>query len=169
MTYTWRRQVFTSSNYLSSAVWLDARSAGVKYVRARFRWGFYGDTAITTDYVSVASNLSVFGLCTTIGDGTETPPNPLTHGADVDPPTQRWIYWEARAPVVTAIDNGAGVTTWRDSGATEETDVKVQVLATGLPPGDTLNLWAVWAAPAGWDASGTAALWLSMSNLTYAP
>lgn len=108
-------------------------------------------------------------LCTTIGNGSETPPNPITTSADVLPPTQRFIWWESRTAVVTAIDKGSNIISWRDSGNQEIVDSKVNVLATGIPAGDTLNLWASWGTGGGWDASGNVAFWLGTAVLYDTP
>lgn len=126
---------------------------------------FYGDTPVEFDLQQTAANIITFGLATTIGNGSETPPDPRTQSGDVAPPTQRWIYWETRAPIVTALSADAGIATWRDSGSTEPTDTKAQVLAQGLPGGDTLNLWAIWRPALGWDPAGSFALSLGISML----
>lgn len=165
ITFVWRRETFTSFAYSGGAVLLTPVGAGHTIVRCHIRWGFHGDTPVDIDIQGVANSILTMGLVTTIGDGTETPPNPRTASGDAAPPTQRWIYWETRSPVVTAIDSGAGIITWRDSGATEPTDTKGQVLAQGIPSGDTLNLWATWAPSFGWDASGSALVWGSASIL----
>lgn len=114
-------------------------------------------------------SMAVFGLVTTIGNGTETVPNAIRDAGDAAPPTQRWVHWEVRQPVVTAVDEAAGVITWRDSGPQQAPDVKVNVLATGIPAGQTLNLWASWDVVNGWDASGDASFWLYTSVLYSTP
>jgi hypothetical protein len=143
---TWRRNTLTTYTLYDSSSWQDAIPAGATYVRCRFRWGFHIDTIDQVDFALIASMLVSFGLCTTIGDGTETPPNARTASGDVAPPTQRWIYWETRAPVLQQVSAKSGVAIWRDSGSTEPTETKGQVKATSLPAGDTLNLWASWSS-----------------------
>lgn len=66
---------------------------------------------------------------------------------------------------MTAIDDAAGVITFRDSGSTEPTDTKGQVLATGIPGGDSLNLSSVWASASTFDATVNTLIWVSMSIL----
>jgi hypothetical protein len=146
--------------------WEDAIAAGNSYLRVHVRWGFHIDTPTEYDLSDFSQNLVSFGLATTIGDGSETRPDART-GAwpDQDPPTQRWIYWETRAPVVSAVDHASGVVTWRDSGATEPTSTKGQVLATGLGPGDSLNLSSCWASAEPYDNVANQALWVSLSIL----
>jgi len=170
MGYTWYRTTYTNSLYDVGFRWMCAIPAGSSYRRVRWSWGFGGDTADTVDLDSIRSNFLTFGLVTTIGDGSESIPEAITNSGDAAPPTQRWVWWETRQPVVTAVDHAAGVVTWRDSGPQEIPDVKVNVLATGIPGGDTLNLWASWQSSAGsWDASGTVAIWLATSVLYSTP
>lgn len=143
--------------------------SGSTYRRVRFSWGFAGTTPAITDMGNMAYNLLTMGLVTTIGDGTETPPNPVTASGDASPPTERWVWWESRQPVVCGLDELAGVAAWRDSGPQEAVDVKTQVLATGIPGGDTLNLWASWAADNDWDTEGAVTVWVSTSVLFSTP
>lgn len=162
---SWRRTTHTDTRLTSEFNWEDAIAAGNSYLRVHIRWGFHLDGPITTDLAGIAGNIITLGLATTIGDGTEARPNARTGAADVAPPTQRWIYWETRQPVVSSIDNAAGVITWRDSGATEPTDTHGQVLATGIPGGQTLNLSSIWAASSAFDSSINTQLFVSLSIL----
>lgn len=161
---SWRRNTFTTSAIGSGFNWEDAIAEGNTYQRVHLRWGFHLDTPITTDISAIAQNLVSLGVCTTIGDGSESRPNARS-GAwpNEDPPTERWIYWETRAPIVRAIDYQAGIITWTDSGATEPTQTKGQVLAQGIPGGDSLNLSTSWAAAEAFDTSINTALWVSVS------
>lgn len=167
MATHWYRTQQVNNGYQAGYLWQCAIPSGATYRRIRWSWGFAGVTADTADIYATMLNLQIAGLCTTIGDGTEVPPNAAIGSSDVDPPTQRWLWWETRQPVITAVDHAAGVITWRDSGPQEIPDVKTQVLATGIPGGDTLNLWFSWqsAANAPWDASGSQVLWVSTSVL----
>jgi hypothetical protein len=162
---SWRRNTFQTSTITADFNWEDAIANGNSYLRVHLRWGFHLDSPTMINIENVCSNLVTLGLATTVGNGTETRPNARTGSGDQAPPTQRWIYWETRAPVVTAIDDAAGVITYRDSGPTEPTDTKGQVLATGLPAGDSLNLSSIWAPAAAFDSSVNATLWVSMSIL----
>lgn len=162
---TWRRNTFQGNNLAPNFNWEDAISAGNSYVRVHIRWGFHIDCPDTTDIQSIASNLVSFGLATTIGNGSEARPNARTQSADQAPPTQRWIYWETRAPVVTSIDHAAGVMTFRDSGSGEESQTRGQVLATGLPGGDSLNLSSIWAAAQTFDPTVNTTIWVGLSIL----
>jgi hypothetical protein len=163
---SWRRQVNVSVTPDLGYVWEDAIAAGDSYLRVHITWGFHADTPITTGIDEVSQNLVTFGLVTTVGNGSETPPNPQTQGGNADPPTKRWIYWETRAPVVSAINEGAGVITWRDSGATEPTQTKGQVLAQDIPAGDSLNLFSSWASAFDWGSiPANVQLWHSISIL----
>lgn len=164
-SYAWLRGTNAEPWALFQWQNLDSLGPGVTLRRVRFRWGFYGDTAPNADLAFAAVNLATFGICTTIGDGTETPPNPRLAPDDAAPPTQRWVYWETRAPVVTALDGQAGIVTWRDSGSTEETSTRGQVLATGLSGSDHLNVWITTATAYTWDPSGSAIIWYAWSML----
>jgi hypothetical protein len=122
-------------------------------------------TSVDIDFGPVFANIITLGLVTTVGDGTETPPNARSQSADQVPPTQRWVYWETRSMRPTDLDVTTGSVGWVDTGSSEQTSTKGQVLATGIPGGDTLNLWASWAAPGPWDASGVSSLWVGASIL----
>lgn len=165
MTLSWARTTAVVEDYQVGQVLLGRLSNGQTYVRTHFRWGFYGDTSTIADMENIAANLQVFGIVTVFGDGTETAPNPRTAPNDAAPPTQRWLYWEARAPIPRTIDDAANIVQWTDSGSTELTDIKAQVLATGVPDGDQLDLWASWAAAGVWDTTGTAHVWVQASVL----
>lgn len=171
VTAHWYRTFQSAQFYNVGWEWMCAIPSGATYRRVRWAWGFAGVTADTVDIGSIMSNLMVAGLVTTIGNGTETPPNPVTQSGDVGPPTLRWVWWETRQPIVTAVDHAAGIITWRDSGPQEVVDAKAPVLATGIPGGDTLNLWFSWASitGAGWDPSGYQRIWVSTSVLYTTP
>jgi len=169
MGLVWGRHTFTSFNYARDYVNFSRIPNGYSYLRFRFRWGFAADTPTTVDMQAISNNIISFGLVTVAGDGTEIPPNARTQAADQDPPTQRWVYWETRQPVVTALDNASGVIAWRDSGSTEETDSKGQVLATGLTGGQDLDLWATWASVGPWEPTGHAVIWVGISVLIKTP
>jgi hypothetical protein len=164
-TYSWVRNGFATPWGAHTWGIVDSLGAGLTIRRIRFRWGLFGTVPIPGDLGAMAFNFATLGFVTTVGDGTETPPNPQTAPDDADPPTQRWLYWEQRAPIVTAVSGSAGVATYRDSGSTEETSTQGQVLATGLPEGDSLNLWVSIGTSYGWDAGGSALLWASWSLL----
>lgn len=169
MTFAWVRTVSLSNSYQQGSTLLGRLNNGQTYIRVHFRWGMYGDTTDRIDMQQIASNLISFGLVTTFGDGTETPPGARSAPNDAAPPTRRWIYWETRQPAPVVVNPDAGVITWKDTGSSEPTDTKGQVLATGVPGGQTLNLWASWQAPFTWDPSGIAALWLGASVLYKTP
>lgn len=169
MTYHWYRTASGGSGFGFGNAWMCAIPAGSTYRRVRFTWGFQGHTPTTSDMSDLMGLPFVMGLCTTIGNGSETPPNPTTASGDAAPPTQRWIWWENRGCTVTGIDQGSGVVSWSDTGPQEEVDVKVNVLATGIPAGDTLNLWASWSGWSGWEAGGYVGIWLATSVLYSTP
>ena len=168
--YVWRRQNFTSNTTNLGSWWIDAIGAGHTYVRCHFRWGFYGDSPFEVDMQSYADIQVTWGLVTTYGNGTETPPDPVTHSNDQDPPAQRWIYWETRSVYPTAMSQPGGVITWRDTGSSEFTDTKAMVKAASPPAGDTLNLWATWKTSFNWSGdTGNSTIWMMISDLSYVP
>jgi hypothetical protein len=165
MAGQWIRTVNTVPDW-TTGTWLIASiPASLTISRIRFSWGFFITSPAVSDMTNFAFNAMAWGLVTTIGNGTETVPNPRLNPQDAAPPTQRWLWWEVRTPTVAAISEGAGVIAWRDSGPQEPTDAKGQVLATGIPGGDTLNLWASWAAAYGPDDDSDTMVWGAASVL----
>lgn len=169
MTFSWVRSTAVSNSVEQGSTLLGRLNNGQTYIRVHFRWGFYGDTPDIVSYYDVAANIISFGLVTTLGDGTETPPAARLAADDEAPPTRRWIYWETRQIVPVVISEPNGLAIWRDVGSTEPTDTKGQVLATGAGGGDTLNLWASWQMPVPWGPNGNAQVWLGASVLYKTP
>jgi len=161
----WTRTTATSPNWQLGHVLLGRFTAGQTFLRAHFRWGVVADTSIDIDYYSVYQNIISLGLVTTVGDGTETPPDARLQSGDQAPPTQRWVYWETRSMRPNDLAPSTGSVGWVDTGSTEETSTKGQVKATGLPAGQTLNLWASWSSTFAWDPTGSAMVWLGASVL----
>jgi hypothetical protein len=120
------------------------------------------------DFWSVADNIQIMGLCTTVGTGTETVPNARVNSQNQAPPTQRWLYWEGRAPVVSAAPDEADVVHWQATLPSEPTQTRAMVSAKTIPAGQTLNVWASWAAARAWEPSGTVQLWI-WSAIAYQP
>jgi len=165
---TWTRWFSTGSNWTTTAqsVRLNQVPLTLTLNRLRWSWGFAGVTATSVDLVVGQSLLMLAGIVTTIGDGTEVPPNPNAGRNDVAPPTQRWLWWEARVPTVTAIDEAAGTIAWQNSPPQEQVDTRAQVAVPGgLPAGQGLNVWFSFQATANWDASGEARVWVASSLL----
>lgn len=166
MTFVWGRGTNASDIWFANIIPIAALAAGQTLVRCRFRWGFYADTQTTVDLAGVSNNIMSWGIVTTIGNGTETVPNARTNSGDASPPAQRWLYWETRAPVVSSFDQAGNVVTWRDSGATEETQTRGMVKAPNMAPGDQLNVWISYAAPFDWDTTGSSVMWTGFETLT---
>jgi hypothetical protein len=108
------------------------------------------------------------GICTTVGDTTESVPNARTQAGDESPPTERWLYWEGRSSILVAEDRTDTVSFWTNSLPQAVVDSKSQVSAKAIAAGDTLNVWASWAAASDWSASGNVELWL-WSSVLYNP
>lgn len=165
---TWVRTVQANLGWTSGSHLIASVPRGDTLLRVHFGWGFYGDTSLTTDLQAVSQNLQVMGIVTTVGNGSETPPNARTASGDVAPPTQRWVYWEGRGPRLADVDSTAELAFWQDSGAQELVDTKGMVSGKSIPSGDTLNVWASWAAAAAWDSTGNVNLWF-YASLLYQP
>lgn len=165
MATSWRRVYSSSAVWTGGAFWMHAIPAGQTLLRIRFSWGFYLDTPSVTDMQNVAFNVVNWGLVTTVGNGSETPPNPNTASGDAAPPTQRWLWWETRQPVPIAIDEAADVISWRDSGNQSPNDARGQVLAASIPAGDTLNVWASWSGQYGLPDDTNVVVWMGASML----
>jgi hypothetical protein len=170
MTTTWVRSMNKSSFFDQGWFLLAQIPSGSALRRVRFSWGFAGFTEVTTDLHAAADHVQLAGVVTVIGNGSEVPPLPNTTPSDVAPPTQRWLWWEAKQPVPTSIDAAGGTVGWRDSGSQEVPDIKVNVLATGIPGGDSLDVWFSYQCTDGaWDTSGSVVMWVFASVLYTTP
>lgn len=169
MSTTWIRTVQSGLVWVSYASQIAVIPTGSTLLRCHFGWGFYGDTASSTDLGAVSQNLQVMGLVTVVGGVGESPPNARTQSNDQDPPSQRWIYWESRAPRLTAIDSAGDAAYWQDSGAQQAVDTKGMVSAKSVPSGQQMALWASWAAAEDWDTTGSVNLWYWASVLYESP
>lgn len=164
---TWNRSLGASTLVNGNSLLLARLNPGDTFLRTHINWGFSFSSPVAADFSLLSQAIVAFGIVTTVGDGTEVPPSPVFAPQDADPPTQRWIYWEARAPVPVAMSQDAGVIFWRDSGPNQEGSTKGQVAAQGLPGGDTLNLWA--SFDSGFDYAGLdviPVIWLATSSLS---
>lgn len=162
---TWTRVVQAELPWNSNNSLILKVPRGSTLVRTRFAWGFYIDSQSTQDLIQLASNLMVLGLVTTVGNGTETVPDARTQSADQAPPAQRWLYWEARAPVIAAYSDRDSLVLWNSSEPQEPVDVKAMVSAKTIPAGDTLNLWASWNPGSVFGGQANAYLWYWASVL----
>lgn len=168
MAFTWIRSVNASLAWAAGHALIGSVPIGSTLKVVHFGWGFYGDTSTVANLQQVSANLQVMGICTTVGNGTESPPNARTAAGNQSPPAERWVYWEGRAPRIAAYDSAGSLVLWADSGGQEPVESHGQVSAAAVPAGDTLNIWASWAPGSAWDASGTATLWY-YASIGYAP
>lgn len=168
MAFTWIRSVNAGLTWAAGHALVGSIPIGSTLKVVHFGWGFYGDSSTVADLAAISANLQVMGLCTTVGNGSETPPNARTAAGNQSPPLERWVYWEGRAPRISAYDSAGTLVLWADSGGQEPVESHGQVSAAAVPGGDTLNLWASWAPGTAWDASGTASLWY-YASVGYAP
>jgi hypothetical protein len=170
VSLAWVRATNRSNFYDVGWFLVASIPSGWTYKRIRWSWGFSGFTVTTANLYNTAKNVQVAGLVTTIGNGTEVPPHPIANPNDAAPPTQRWLWWEARQPVAASVDGTADTVAWHDSGAQEIPDVQTAVLANGVPGGSFLNLWFSWQSYDGsWDTSGQQEIWYAASVLYNIP
>lgn len=163
LTFTWVRTVQADLAWTAGKSLIVSVPIGKTLMRIHFGWGFYGNSSSQAALTDVSRNIQVMGVVTTVGNGTETVPNPRTASGNAAPPQKRWLYWEGRQPTIAAFDAVGGLALWRDSGAQAPVDIESQVSAAGISVGSTLNVWASWAAGTAWDASGTTELWFYAS------
>lgn len=164
MTTAWVRTVQALA-WPTGNVLLATLNHGATLNRVRFSWGFSGWIPASANLSGPPANLQVFGLVTTAGTSPGTPPNARTGSSDVNPPSQRWLFWEARQPVLTSIDGNTDIAYYRDSGNQYEIDVGTQVTSKTLPAGQNVYLWASWAPAFTWHDEGFVQMWLSASIL----
>jgi len=154
-TYTWFRQ---QSWFFSQSGWqlLTSLVSGQTLTRIRFDWSGSCSAESYTDLYSAKGEMIMFGLCTTIGDGNETPPLPADDGADQDPPAQRWIWWEGRSTYIDAYSqSSSGTSSLATKAPGEIPDAKAQVRAPDMPAGQALNVWATMETDASWPSQVT--------------
>lgn len=166
-TTTWARTVQSNLTWASGGYRIAQVPPGGTLLRVHFGWGFDGDTSARQDVELTANNLVAFGLVTTVGAGGGPPPDARTQSADQNPPSQRWIWWECRAPRIQAATEWLYL--WSDSARQDANDTKGMVSASSVPAGQFLNLWASWAPGYGWDVSGRVNLWFWASALYRSP
>lgn len=158
MAVSWTRTVQANFGFATGSSKVASIPQGNTLLRVRFGWGFYGTTSNTASITAIAQNIMVFGLVTLASTDEATIPNPRTNPTDPDPPLSRWLWWEGRAPDISAYSDDGGLIAWRDSRLQEAADGKGMV-AGNVGDGDTLDLWASWSPADVWDTSGSAYLW----------
>lgn len=161
--FTWARTIESTLSWSANHVLLASIPQANTLRTIRFSWGFSGYTSQTANIQNATQNIQVLGLVTTVGNGTETPPNPRTAPGNAAPPTERWLWWEPRAPQLLTYSDTADAVWYRDTPLGEPTVMQAMVSAAGIPAGDTLNVWASWAPGSSWDSSGGALLWVGAS------
>lgn len=171
-TFSWTRQYVTAQPWGGAAGshLVVKLNTGQSIVNTIVTWGFSGNTSTAVIPAAVGGQVAAFGAVTTIGNGTETPPDALAAPGNASPPSRRWLIWDVRAPQVAAWDSSGGTVLWVASPPISEGTSEGQVLApSGMGVGNTLNLWLSWSTFGGWDASGQAVLWFSVQTLVRSP
>lgn len=171
-TTTWIRTYQTAQGW--APVQLQTRVAhltsGQTILRSHLAWGFNGYTWARLIPTALMGNVMALGMVTTIGNGTEIPPDPLNSPFNVADPSQRWLWWQVRAPRCQSWDGVGNTAIWENTPAEEDSQTKGQVLApSGMGTGNFLNLWITWRPLAAWDSSGQAILWWKTSTLVRSP
>lgn len=164
MAFRWIRSQRGAGTWSTTQqnVLLASLAAGETLIRSRIFWGVSGWTSTNTDVGTMMANWLASGLVTTVGNGTEAVPDVILHPENASPPTQRWVYVESRHVRPTVFDATNRIAIWADTGPQEPPDSKGEVLATGLPAGDTLNVWWTTKAEFSWDAEGGAIVFASI-------
>ena len=162
---TWVRTVSANLAWSSGHSLIAAVPPGSTLERVHFGWGFNGNSRSTSALSDAYQNIQVMGIVTTVGTGTEHVPNARTESGDVAPPQRRWVYWEGRPPRVVGYDSGGDLVMWADNGAQAPVDTKGMVSAKTVPAGNSLNVWASWAAASAWEANAYINLWYWASLL----
>lgn len=171
-TTTWYRQFATAQGWVTPQLTslIVKLNSGQTILRSHLAWGFGGYTWTRIFPTSVMGNIMAFGMVTTIGNGLETVPDPQTSTGNASDPSQRWLWWQVRAPTCVSWDSANNSAIWQSSPPEEESTTKGQVLApSGMGSGNTLNLWLTWRPFGAWDASGQAILWFKTSTLVRSP
>jgi hypothetical protein len=150
---------------------LAVLSPGQAIRRCHFGWTANAVGNGYDDLFATNNEQILAGLVTTVGDGTEFPPDPLFQPENQDPPTQRWLWWEARAARVDAfpqVDTGAWSLSTVDPA--QPTDAEGQVLVPQLPSGQFLRLWFIaqsgenWPFQVPWYLTGWASVLVDLGN-----
>ncbi|HEX8838224.1 MAG TPA: hypothetical protein VF748_14880 [Candidatus Acidoferrum sp.] len=123
-------------------------------------------TAGQTDLLASMSNQIAFGIVTTIGPGSETPPSPMAHPNDVAPPTQRWLFRAEMSMRLTSFSGASSTYTLTTGDQWEKNETEGQVLATGFAAPNHLNVWLSidtvvgnWSTPTPGDQAWYTAWW----------
>lgn len=156
-TNTWVRKTLGPSGWinLQQSILIAQLAAGQTLMRTRFAWTFAGQTSASIVIPTTMSYAMVWGLVTVIGTGVSSEvPDPISAPGDAGPPSQRWLWWEARCPQVAVYDPRASVVIWESPLPQEESDARGQVRAPTMGAGQSLDVWVTFKAQQNWDPSG---------------
>lgn len=124
-SYEWTRVQYYNKPLSASYYQLCTLTPGQTLARVHFGWGISGYSQITENPQNVMNAGIVLGLISMIG--ATAPPSPITTPTDPSRPESRWLWMEARHPMVTAILGNGDLAIWTDSPRSAPTDTKAQV------------------------------------------
>lgn len=164
--HTWVRTFSKSQTSMKNGILLSKLSAGETLFAAWVRWGFAGVTSVGYNAITDQLGNPVRAhLVTTVGPGTEAPPDPVDQANDVAPPTQRVLWREARGATVMGFSQSATATSFLcDLPAAPVAKSGVQVLApSNMGVGNTLNVWFAWNFDGWIQTDWSTGLWTDIS------
>lgn len=151
---TWVRGQSAGLSYGRHNLLLARLSPGDSLMTIRFGIkadGFWTNPGAGSQIQIQASelNYTAFGIVTTVGNGTETPPSPVGTPVDAAPPTQRWVYLASSAMSLTTFSGTSSTWTMGFTANWEANRSEAQVLATGFTAPSALDVWLVIDTPDG--------------------
>lgn len=167
----WQRSWFSDQFWQRGWQLIGSLTPGQTAARIRFGWGFTGITRVEESFLRLSLQNFIMGVATTIGNQTEEPPSPRVHPEDIDPPSQRWLYWAGCGIQMVTIEPTATYAYWKSTDPQEPQGTKGMVTTRGvfIPDGQFLNIWATWEAFEDWPSSGWANVWWWSSVLVQHP
>ena len=167
----WQRSWNDDQNWQRGWRLIGSLVHGQTLLRIRLGFGYTGVTRVEESFLRMSLQSWTFGVCTVIGNQLETPPSPRADPEDIDPPGQRWLWWESRNTQLVQIEPTSTIAYWKSSEPQEPVDIKSMVSTKALTfgEGEFLDVWASWEAFENWPESGWANVWIWSSVLIQLP
>lgn len=159
MPLSWTGVASPVNGWQTSHSLLLSISGGHTLVRTRFAWGFEGLTTEEQRPTDTMQLYMAWGIVTTVGDGTESVPSAVPPAGNANPPTSRWIHWEAKLPHLVQFGDTNETFLYRETPAAMPDSSEGMVAAANLGVGQTLNVWASWYISGAWEVLGKANMW----------